>query len=78
MRAEITGKLCRLGIPIREMPISYRPRGYREGKKIGVSAFFRCVWELLRWRLARRGTFGSSCGQLGGAVNDEHDSDGKA
>lgn len=50
--AEITAKLCRLGIPIHEFPISYQPRGYGDGKKIGVSAFFRCVAELIHWRFA--------------------------
>lgn len=50
--AEITAKLCRLGAVIHERPISYHRRGYSEGKKIGVSAFFRCVWELFKWRFA--------------------------
>jgi glycosyltransferase involved in cell wall biosynthesis len=50
--AEITAKLCRLGVTIHERPISYHPRRYADGKKIGVSAFFRCVRELVRWRFA--------------------------
>ena len=53
--AEITGKLCRLGIPIVERPITYHPRDYVDGKKIGVSAFFRCVSELIHWRFAMVG-----------------------
>ena len=32
---EVTIKLARLGVPIYEVPISYRGRGYAEGKKIG-------------------------------------------
>jgi glycosyltransferase involved in cell wall biosynthesis len=48
--AEITGKVCQRGIVIRERPISYRPRSYADGKKIGVSAFVRCLSELVWWR----------------------------
>ncbi len=32
---EVTIKLARLGVPIYEVPISYRGRNYAEGKKIG-------------------------------------------
>ena len=31
---EVTAKAIRLGLRIREVPISYRPRGISEGKKI--------------------------------------------
>lgn len=49
--AEVTAKLCRLGIPIREVPISYRPRTAAEGKKIGWRDAWQTLWTLLRWRL---------------------------
>jgi dolichol-phosphate mannosyltransferase len=49
---EVTAKVRRLGFPIREVPISYNPRGILEGKKIrwqdGVEAF----WTLFRYRFA--------------------------
>src|SRR5690606_32257771 len=32
--AELTGKLLRRGVIIHEVPISYRPRSFAEGKKI--------------------------------------------
>ncbi len=48
--AEITAKICRLGIPIVEVPISYRPRTSREGKKIGWRDAVETFWTLLRWR----------------------------
>ncbi len=34
MEAEITAKIAKRNIPIVEVPISYRPRTYKEGKKI--------------------------------------------
>jgi hypothetical protein len=33
-RPEVTAKACRMGLSIIEVPISYRPRGRKEGKKI--------------------------------------------
>jgi glycosyltransferase involved in cell wall biosynthesis len=47
---EVTIKLARLGVPIYEVPVSYRGRGYAEGKKIG-------------WRdgLASLGTIARTC-----------------
>ncbi|HEY8505490.1 MAG TPA: hypothetical protein VIL46_12980, partial [Gemmataceae bacterium] len=50
---EMTAKLCRLGVRIREEPISYRPRTAAEGKKIGWADAVQAVWTLLRWRFAR-------------------------
>ncbi|HEY8505346.1 MAG TPA: glycosyltransferase family 2 protein [Gemmataceae bacterium] len=49
---EMTAKLCRLGVRIREEPISYRPRTAAEGKKIGWADAVQAVWTLLRWRFA--------------------------
>jgi hypothetical protein len=44
---EVTAKLANLGARIREMPVSYQPRTWRQGKKIGlfdlVSAI-RCIF----------------------------------
>jgi dolichol-phosphate mannosyltransferase len=48
--AEITAKVCRLRLPILEVPISYQPRTAAEGKKIGWRDAWSTVWTLLRWR----------------------------
>jgi glycosyltransferase involved in cell wall biosynthesis len=47
---ELTGKLLRRGVYIHEVPISYRPRSRREGKKIRWSDGVKAVWTLLRYR----------------------------
>jgi dolichol-phosphate mannosyltransferase len=48
--AEITAKVCRLGLPILEVPISYQPRTIAEGKKIGWRDAWSTFWTLLQWR----------------------------
>lgn len=54
--AEMTAKICRLGIPIHEVAISYRPRGIAEGKKIGWRDAWTTFATLFRWRWARMWT----------------------
>jgi glycosyltransferase involved in cell wall biosynthesis len=54
---EITAKVCRLGLPILEVPVSYRPRTVREGKKIGWRDALTAFATLARWRFARRSRF---------------------
>jgi hypothetical protein len=49
--AEVTAKVCRLGVPIVEVPITYEPRSAREGKKIGWRDAGATLWALLRWRV---------------------------
>jgi glycosyltransferase involved in cell wall biosynthesis len=49
--AEMTAKICRLGLPIVEVPISYSPRQLQEGKKIRWSDAWMTMWTLLRWRV---------------------------
>jgi dolichol-phosphate mannosyltransferase len=48
--AEITAKVCRLGLPLLEVPISYRPRSALEGKKIGWRDACATLWTLLQGR----------------------------
>ncbi len=48
---EMTAKLCRLGVRIVEVPISYHPRGASAGKKIGWHDAVQTVWTLAKWRL---------------------------
>ncbi len=47
---EVTGKLLRRGVHIREIPISYRPRRKAEGKKITWKDGLRAVYHLVKWR----------------------------
>lgn len=49
---EVTAKLCRLGIAIHEVPISYTPRSAAEGKKIGWRDAVQAFWTLIWWRFA--------------------------
>ena len=48
--AEITAKLGRWRIPIREVPIRYSPRSRADGKKIGWRDALSAVATLLQWR----------------------------
>jgi len=48
---EITAKLAKKGIKIKEIPISYYPRSFREGKKIRWIDGLTAAWILLRYRL---------------------------
>jgi glycosyltransferase involved in cell wall biosynthesis len=49
---EITAKLLKRKIRIFEVPISFNPREYSEGKKIRMRDAFSAVWALLRYRIA--------------------------
>lgn len=48
---EVTAKLLKRRIRIFEVPISFDPREYDEGKKIGLSDAFHAVWTLLKYRV---------------------------
>jgi glycosyltransferase involved in cell wall biosynthesis len=47
---EVTAKLLRSGVELVEVPISYRGRTAREGKKITWRDAFSAVWTLARYR----------------------------
>jgi glycosyltransferase involved in cell wall biosynthesis len=47
---EITAKLLKRGARIFEVPISFNPRDYSEGKKIGLKDAFVAIWTLLKYR----------------------------
>jgi glycosyltransferase involved in cell wall biosynthesis len=47
---EITAKLLKRNTRIFEVPISFNPREYSEGKKIGLKDAFQAVWALIRYR----------------------------
>jgi dolichol-phosphate mannosyltransferase len=48
---EVTAKAARMGIAIREVPISYVPRTRGEGKKIQWKDGVHAIATLLRWRI---------------------------
>ena len=50
---ELPVKLVRSGHTIHELPISYSPRTYEEGKKIKVQDGLRAFWIILRERFRR-------------------------
>ncbi len=47
---EITAKLLKRRVRIFEVPISFNPREYSEGKKIKLHDAFTAVWTLLKYR----------------------------
>ncbi len=47
---EITAKILKRRARIFEVPISFNPRGYAEGKKIGVRDAFSAMWSLVKYR----------------------------
>ncbi len=50
LEPEISGKLLRIGAAIREVPVSYHPRGRVDGKKVRVMDGFQALWALCKWR----------------------------
>lgn len=47
---EVTAKVAKMGIKIKEVPISYSPRTNEEGKKIGLKDGFRAIFCILKYR----------------------------
>ena len=48
---EVTAKLLKRRYRIYEVPITFNPREYNEGKKIKLRDAFEAVWTLLKYRL---------------------------
>lgn len=48
---EVTAKMLKRKHRIYEVPISFDPREYEQGKKIGLKDAFEAVWTLLKYRL---------------------------
>jgi glycosyltransferase involved in cell wall biosynthesis len=51
---EVTAKLLRRGVTIYEVPISYVPRSWDEGKKIGWYDGLAAIWTLFKYRFPSR------------------------
>ena len=49
MEPEITCKLARMDVRVREVPISYRGRTYDEGKKIGTKDALKAIWTTVKY-----------------------------
>jgi glycosyltransferase involved in cell wall biosynthesis len=47
---EITAKILKRKARLFEIPISFNPREYNEGKKIGLADAFSAVWALVKYR----------------------------
>jgi hypothetical protein len=47
---EFTAKVLKRKYRIFEVPITFNPRDYSEGKKIGLKDAFEAVWTLLKYR----------------------------
>lgn len=47
---EFTAKVLKQGYRIYEVPISFTPRDYDEGKKIGIRDAFEAIWALIKYR----------------------------
>lgn len=47
---EVTAKVARLGYTIHEVPISYHPRSFEQGKKIKWKDGLIAIWTLLKYR----------------------------
>ncbi len=47
---EVTAKLLKRRVRIFEVPITFNPREYEDGKKIGIKDAFEAVWTLVKYR----------------------------
>ena len=47
---EFTAKILKRKARVYEVPISFNPRDYEDGKKIGIRDAFQAVWALLKYR----------------------------
>lgn len=47
---EVTAKVCKAGHTIHEVPISYNPRGFQQGKKINWQDGLQAIWTLIKYR----------------------------
>ncbi len=47
---EVTARILKQGIKIKEIPISYSPRSVEEGKKINWKDGLQAIWTLIYWK----------------------------
>jgi hypothetical protein len=46
---ELTAKFVKMGLKIKEIPISYKLRGYKMGKKLGFKDLFMAIRSIIRF-----------------------------
>ena len=51
---EVTAKLAKMKLRLMETSVSYYPRSYDEGKKIGMRDGFRAIWCIFRYNVLER------------------------
>ena len=51
VEAEMTIKALKRGFKIKEVAIDYFPRSFREGKKIGLSDWFKGVYAIIKYKI---------------------------
>ncbi len=51
---EVTAKVAKLGVRVREVPIAYHARTHEEGKKIGWRDGLKAIWCILKYGLRSR------------------------
>ena len=47
---EVTAKICKSGYTILEVPITYKPRTFEQGKKINWKDGVQAIWTLVKYR----------------------------
>ena len=50
---EVTAKVAKRGIRIKELPINYYPRSIAEGKKISWLDGIEAIWVLFKYRFVK-------------------------
>lgn len=50
---EVTAKLAKLKVRVHEVPVSYFPRNYMEGKKITWKDGAAAIWHIFRFNFLR-------------------------
>lgn len=50
---EVTAKIAKLNVRVHEYPISYYPRNYGQGKKIGVKDGLAAIWFIIKYNISK-------------------------
>ena len=50
---ELVSRLCRRGCKIQEVPIYYKPRGYKEGKTVKVWDMIPAIWAIIKVKFSK-------------------------
>ena len=53
LEAEITAKILKRKLHLHQVPISYNPRSYKEGKKISIKDGLIAVWVLMKYKFKK-------------------------